>query len=137
MKKQFLNLIVAGLLTTGTLESFGQAEIQIIHNAADPAAETVDVYVNGTLTLDNFTFRTATPFLSVPSGTLLDIGVAPGNSSSVSDTLKNFPVTLMMGQRYIAVANGVLDPMNFAMNPDAQSTAFTLFIQDNIKSSAD
>lgn len=137
MKKQFQNLFVAMLFTMGTIDAFSQAEIQIIHNAADPAADTVDVYVNGTLTLDNFAFRTATSFLPVPSGTLLDIGVAPGNSTSVNDTLKNFPVTLMAGQRYVAVANGVLDPMNFAMNPDAQSTAFTLFIQDNVKNVAD
>lgn len=137
MKKQFQNLFVAMLFTMGTIDAFSQAEIQIIHNAADPAADTVDVYVNGTLTLDNFAFRTATSFLPVPSGTLLDIGVAPGNSTSVNDTLKNFPVTLMAGQRYVAVANGVLDPMNFAMNPDAQSTAFTLFIRDNVKNVAD
>lgn len=137
MKKQFLNLFVAWLFVMGTHEAFGQAEIQIIHNAADPAADTVDVYVNGNLTLDDFVFRTATPFLAVPSGTLLDIGVAPGNSSSVNDTLKNFPVTLMMGQRYVAVANGVLDPISFASNPDAQSTAFTLFIRDNIRNIAD
>ncbi|MBK8584890.1 MAG: DUF4397 domain-containing protein [Bacteroidetes bacterium] len=137
MKKQFRNLFVAGLFSIGALPVFGQAEIQIIHNAADPAADTVDIYVNGALTLDDFAFRTATPFLTVPSGTSLDIGVAAGNSTSVNDTLKNFSVTLMMGQRYVAIANGVLDPLSFAANPDAQSTAFTLFIQDNIRNVGD
>ncbi len=137
MKKQFRNLFVAGLFSIGALPVFGQAEIQIIHNAADPAADTVDIYVNGALTLDDFAFRTATPFLTVPSGTTLDIGVAAGNSTSVNDTLKNFSVTLMMGQRYVAIANGVLDPLSFAANPDAQSTAFTLFIQDNIRNVGD
>src|SRR6185436_7315227 len=92
MKKTLLPFITACLLGIGTMPSFGQAEIQIIHNAADPAAATVDVYVNGVLTLDDFAFRTATPFLSIPSGIPLDIGVAPGNSSSVNDTLKNFEV---------------------------------------------
>jgi hypothetical protein len=133
MKKQILQLIGIGLFSLNTLSTFGQAEIQIIHNAADPAAAIVDVYVNGTLTLDDFAFRTATPFISLPSGTLLDIGIAPGNSNSVNDTIKNFPLTLMMGQRYIAVANGVLNPANFAANPDGASTAFTLFLEDNIQ----
>ncbi len=112
------------------------AELQVIHNAADPAAQQVDVYVNGTLALDNFAFREATPFLTLPAGTLLNIGVAPGNSTSVNDTLKNFQVTLMAGQRYVAIANGVLNPAAFAPNPDGRPTAFTLFIRDNISLSA-
>jgi hypothetical protein len=75
--------------------SFAQtARIQIIHNAADPAAQEVDVYVNGTLALDNFAFRAATPFIDLPAGVTLNIGIAPGNSGSVNDTLKNFQVIL-------------------------------------------
>lgn len=112
------------------------AELQVIHNAADPAAQQVDVYVNGSLALDNFAFREATPFLTLPAGTLLNIGVAPGNSASVNDTLKNFPVSLVAGQRYVAIANGVLNPASFAVNPDGRSTAFTLFIKDNISLAA-
>ena len=86
--------------------------------------------------LDNFAFRTATPFVDVPAGTLLNIGVAPGNSASVADTLKNFEVTLANGGTYIAVANGVLNPAGFAPNPDGVSTAFTLFLQDQMRESA-
>lgn len=133
MKKNILQLVLVVLLGISSLSSFGQAEIQIIHNAADPAAATVDIYVDGSLAFDDFAFRSATPFLSLPSGVLLNIGVAPGNSMSVTDTLKNFPITLMMGQRYIAVANGVLDPPNFAANPDGRSTGFTLFVQNDIR----
>ena len=50
------------------------------HNAADPAASSVDVYVNGTLQLDNFAFRAATPLVDVPAGVPVNIGVAPGTS---------------------------------------------------------
>ncbi|HAP01359.1 MAG TPA: hypothetical protein DCQ93_05475 [Bacteroidetes bacterium] len=110
--------------------------MQVIHNAADPAAATVDVYVNGALTLDDFAFRTATSFLPVPAGVLLNIGVAPASSTSVNDTLKNFQVTLASGNRYVAIANGVVNPANFASNPDGASTAFTLFLQDNIQNMA-
>ena len=137
MKKNLRSLFATALLSAGSLYSFGQtAELQVIHNAADPAAASVDVYVNGTLVSDNFTFRTATPFISLPSGVLLNVGVAPGTSTSVNDTLKNFEITLASGQRYVAVANGVLNPANFATNPDGESTAFTLFIEDNIQNAA-
>ena len=55
MKKLILLLI----FLVGVSVSFAQtARIQIIHNAADPAAQEVDVYVNGTLARDNFAFRT-------------------------------------------------------------------------------
>ncbi len=136
MKKYILQTLMIAIFTLQAATSFGQAEIQIIHNAADPAAAIVDVYVNGNLAINDFEFRKATPFIPFPSGTLLNIGIAPGNSTSVNDTLKNFPVTLMMGQRYVAIANGVLNPGSFASNPDGQSTAFTLFIQNNIRSAS-
>ena len=135
MKK--LKTLLIGL--TAILSSnfvFAQnAEIQIIHNAADPGAALVDIYVDGNLTLDNFAFREATPFLSLPSGTI-NVGVAPPNSSSASDIIATFPVTLVSGERYIAVANGVLNPSSFASNPNGISTAFNIWVQDGIQNMA-
>ena len=136
MKKPILKIIATLLFGACSLTSMAQAELQVIHNSADPAAATVDVYVNGNLTLNDFAFRTATPFISLPSGVLINVGVAPGNSTSANDTLKNFEITLASGQRYVAVANGVLSPASFAANPDGQSTAFNLFIEDNIRNMA-
>ncbi len=106
------------------------ALVQIVHNAADPAAEIVDVYLNGTRLLDDFAFRTATPFLSVPSGITFNLGIAPGNSSSVADTLKNFLVDFLANGRYIGFATGVLNPAGFAPNPDGEDISFTIFGQD-------
>ncbi|MBP6334310.1 MAG: DUF4397 domain-containing protein [Bacteroidia bacterium] len=128
-----------GALPNGSVVAFPSvslARLQVIHNAADPAAALVDVYVNGALLLDDFAFRTATPYIDVPADSLLNIGVAPSTSTSVSDTLRNFAVTLMNGDSYVAIANGVLNPASFAVNPDAQSTAFTLFLQNQMRESA-
>jgi hypothetical protein len=122
------------LLSFGMVaESFAQAELQVIHNSADPAASTVDIYINGSLTLNDFAFREATPYLQVPSGVQLDIGVAPGNSTSANDTLVNIPVTLVQNQRYVAIASGVLNPGSFTSNPNAVSTGFQLIISDNMR----
>ena len=112
------------------------ARLQVIHNAADIAADPVDVYLDGTLLLDDFAFRTATDFIDAPAGVEINIGVAAGNSSSVEDTLKNFAVTLEDGMTYVAVANGVLDPNSYAANPDGRSTAFTLFIKTMARENA-
>ena len=126
-----LKFLFVTILMLGLNYSFAQtARLQVIHNAADPGAVSVDIYLNGNLLLDNFAFRAATPFIDAPAGTPINIGVAGPNSTSVADTIKNFNVTLAANETYVAIANGVLDPNSFASNPDGRSTAFTLFIKD-------
>jgi len=127
------------VLTDGTvitLPSAPTATLQVIHNSADPAAEIVDIYVGGVLTVDNFGFRTATGTITIPSDIPVSIGVAPGTSMSVADVIANFDITFADNQNYVAIANGVLNPMDFAVNPDGNSTAFTLFSTDNIRLTA-
>jgi hypothetical protein len=50
--------------------------------------------------------------------------------------LKNFEVSFENGKTYVAIANGVLNPTAFALNPDGISTAFTILLQDGIRESA-
>ena len=122
----FLIAILAMLIGSAYAQN---ARLQVIHNAADPGAVSVDIYLNGTLLLDNFGFRAATPYIDAPAGTPINIGVAGPNSTSAADTLKNFNVTLTENETYVAIANGVLDPNSFASNPDGRSTGFTLFVK--------
>jgi hypothetical protein len=84
------------------------AKVQIIHNSPSAGADTVDIYANGEILLDDFAFQTATPFVEVPAGVVIEIAVAPGNSTSVADAIATFPVTFEEGTRYIAVANGLV-----------------------------
>ena len=107
---------------------FSQARLQVIHNAADIAADPVDVYLNGTLLLEDFAFRSATPFIDAPAGVELNVGIALPNTS-VDDTLRNFKATLEDGETYVAIANGVTAPDSYASNPDGRSTAFTLWVK--------
>jgi hypothetical protein len=111
-------ILLATIVIMGLNLSFAQtARLQVIHNAADPGAVAVDIYLNGTLLLDNFGFREATPYIDAPAGTPINIGVAGPNSTSAADTIKNFNVTLTANETYVAIANGVLDPTSFASNP--------------------
>lgn len=129
-------LAVTMILFTAAIAQAADARLQVIHNAADPAASVVDIYVNGSLYEDDFAFREATEFRTVPAGVQLNIGVAPGNSSSADQAIATIPVTLAAGKTYVAIANGVLDPTAFAANPNAQPIAFNLFARDDIREEA-
>ena len=104
----FSNLVPFGTYLTTTT-----AEVQIIHNSADPNLEFVDVYVDDVKILDDIEFRTATDFTSINADTPIDIEVAPQNSNSSTDSFYTFTTTLDQDQKYVLVANGVQDPANF------------------------
>jgi hypothetical protein len=136
-KSNLYTIILTGLfLFLNNVNAQSTARLQVIHNAADPAAESVDVYLDGTLLLDDFGFREATPFINAPANQAINVGIAPGSSSSVDDTLKNFVFNLAEGGTYVAVANGVLDPGSFSANPDGRDIAFTIFAKDMVREAA-
>lgn len=93
------------------------ARVQIIHNSPEP---TVDIYANADKLLDNFVFRTATPFIDVPAGVDITIGVAPANSTSAADAIATFPVQFEDGKTYVVVAAGVV----------GSTPGFNLFVND-------
>jgi len=134
--KRISSILVLPVLLLATLSLGAAAQtarLQVVHNAADPAAAVVDVYVNGDLFLDDFAFRTATPFVDVPAEVTLSIGVAPGSSGGPEDILATFDVVLADGERYVVMANGVLDPAGFAANPDGLDIGFNLFPRDGVR----
>lgn len=83
------------------------ARVQVIHNSADALTATVDVYVNGMLTLDNVNFRTASPFTDLPAGVPLIVGVAPDDSTSASDAFYTETFTLTENEIYVIIAGGI------------------------------
>jgi hypothetical protein len=111
------------------------ARLQVIHNAPDPDAAVVDIYVNAGPTpfIDDFGFREATPYVDVPAGVTLTIGVAPGNSTGPSQIIASFDVVLEPNEKYVAIASGVLNPGGFDPNPDGRDIGFTLFKRDNMR----
>lgn len=94
------------------------ARVQIIHNAADAAAASVDVYLNNAPapTLDNFAFRTATPFIDFPAATDVEIDIAGGNSTGPNPAVFTQTVNVPTGT-YIIVANGIVSPTGYSPAP--------------------
>ncbi|MFM8374152.1 MAG: DUF4397 domain-containing protein, partial [Bacteroidota bacterium] len=111
-------LSLLSMILLASVSSVAQtARVQIIHNSPEPV---VDIYAGNDLLLDNFAFRTATPFIDVPAGVQINIGVAGENSTSSADAIANFPVEFEAGRTYVVVAGGVVG--------NTGATAFNLFV---------
>ena len=122
--KKLLPMIAIALFSIASIAQ--TARVQVIHNSADAAAAEVDVYINTDLALDDFAFRTATPFLDLPAGVEINIGVAPGNSTGVGDVLLTVPVTLMADEKYIVVADGIVSPTGYNPAPPLSLQVFPM-----------
>jgi hypothetical protein len=85
------------------------ARCQMIHNSADAALNLVDVYLNGDIVLNDFAFRTSTPFMHLPAGNQVEIAVAGSNSFNVSEAYFVDTLEILSGETYTMVLNGVLN----------------------------
>ncbi len=109
------------------------AKFQAINNCADPLLDSIDIYTNGVLVVDNFHFRTATNLFDVPGGVPITVAIAPGNSTSINDTIRSYTLTFENGKNYIGIATGVIDTAAFAPNPEALNTSFTFLLSDGMR----
>ncbi len=117
------------------------ARAMVVHNAADPAASEVDVFLDGQLLIDDFAFRTALPFSDVPAGdrTVAIAGADAGSQGSdmtLDDdetVLGEFNLTFESGSKYVAVATGVRPDQGFAENPDGEDIGLDLAVKTMAK----
>lgn len=103
----------------------GNARVQVIHNSADAAAEMVDVWLDNTLLLDNFEFRTASPFVDAPAGVEFTIAIKGPDSQDPIDPIWSQNYTLEDGKTYVLVANGIVSPSGY--DP---ATPFDIYVYD-------
>jgi hypothetical protein len=123
-------LLTAALFLTITA-AYSQARVQVIHNSADAAASVVDVWLDETLLLDNFAFRTASPFIDAPAGVEFTIAIKGPDSQDPGDPLWSQNYTLTDGEAYILVAEGIIStsgydpatPFDIAVFPGAREIA--------------
>lgn len=99
-------LMATFMVQSGTASAHsGNAYVRVVH--ASPAAGPVDVYVDGSKLLNDFTFSSVTDYVAVPAGSHR-IQVAPdgkGRGASVIDVT----VWLNCGTYYTAAALGTKD----------------------------
>lgn len=136
MKAKMILTILIGYILV--LSANIQAQrLQAVHAAADPQLAVVDVYIGISILppvkLEDIPFKAAVPYTTVLAGLPVNVGIAPGNSTSVNDTLKNFTITLGSGLTYAGVVRGVVNPAQFAPNPDGRSTGLSFSLTDQAR----
>jgi len=130
MKNTLIALAIAIIATMNVL--FAEtARVQVIHNSADAAAEVVDVWLNDTKLLDDFTFRTASPFIDAPAGEEFTIAIKGSDSQDPENPIWAQNYTLTEGNTYILVAEGIVSPSGY--DP---ATPFDIAVYDMGRESA-
>lgn len=108
MKKRIITFLSGFILSAAAYAQ--TARVMAIHNSADPAVDTVDVYllVNNVVAdkIEDLGFRASTGFLSVPANTPIRLAFAGKNSTSVVDTLVGFEFNLAPNGTYVLLAQG-------------------------------
>jgi hypothetical protein len=126
LKKLLFALLASAVFFTANAQT---ARFQLIHNAADPNMDTVDVYVNGSK-YDNVAFRQATSLLTTTSGAV-KININDRNSIDSSDlVLKRFTSTLAANSNSVIMISGVNNTANFSANPNSINTGITLITKN-------
>lgn len=70
--------------------------------------------MNETLLLDDFTFRTASPFVDAPAGEEFTIAIQGPDSSSPENPIWSQNYTLEAGETYILVADGIVSQSGYS-----------------------
>jgi hypothetical protein len=118
-----------------TLSNAQTAKIQLVHNAADPLLNIVDVYWND-MKLDNVSFRKASPLMTVNSGASILTICDSSSTDSGTMVLAKLNVSLDSGSQNIAMLSGVLDNTQFLANPSGLSTKLSVYLQSDVKYSS-
>ncbi|HWB65030.1 MAG TPA: T9SS type A sorting domain-containing protein, partial [Chitinophagales bacterium] len=126
---EFLSMFVASGTGAISLLPVEESAFQLLHNSADLALDSVDVYLNGQVLYAGLPFRNALPALTLYAYANYDIGIAQKNSVSVADTFWHETFDLKRDTFYIATMAGLLRPGNYAANPDGISTDFQVLLQ--------
>jgi len=127
MKSILFTLFVVFFAFTNVAQAKETFNLQIIHNSADPAVASVDIYVNDLSTpfLSSVPFRGATGFVELDANATYDITVTPAGAAPEAGFSFN-GLTFDAGENYIVIATGVADPTSFAPNPNGIDTGFFL-----------
>ena len=122
MKRSILILLAAvpGWIAA---QNTSTARVQIINNSADLGMASIDVYIDYSKVADDLDFRTATPFMTLYTDSLMRFTIAPANSESIADSLYSFNLEIIPNRKYVFVACGIHSAVGY--NPFVPYRLFT------------
>lgn len=106
------------------------AKFQAIHNSADPSANEVDVYIDGQkpTALDNFKFRSATPYIDFTPGTHKITIAQPSSSGATDKVVKEFSFYVVPETDAVGIVCGLVDTTGFD-NTIGSDNSLNLFVR--------
>ncbi|MFM7814729.1 MAG: hypothetical protein ACKO66_09460, partial [Flavobacteriales bacterium] len=93
------------------------AEVNIVHNSADAAVATVDIWVGDSLWVNNLNFRTCSGNLLLPADMDLQIAVCPSSSTDPSNPWLVSSVNLNHAHSYYATLSGIASATGYTPAP--------------------
>ena len=106
------------------------AHVQFIHNAPEVSIDKLRLFVGDSLYVADFWFRSATPYLDVPAGIPIVLGLTESDTNlRAGDAFYTQQATFTAGQTYVVVAQGLRNPDLHQSNPDDLSTGIEFVVQ--------
>lgn len=127
------------MLVLAPSQALGQsANVQAAYTGVDPAHQSLDAYLSiagiSAGKVENLnTGGAAAPFLPVLSDVTVNIGVAPGTSTTSLEVFETFSFSVANNSNNFIVLSGVIDETGFAANPDGKDIELDLFTKDNAR----
>ncbi len=105
MKKYLLSLLSLFLLSLSV--SAQNPTVQVIHNVPDTTLDTIDVWLDDTMLVDDLAYRHASSFIEVLAGVPFDLTIQPANSTDTVNGRYRESFTLLAGQNDVLVMDGI------------------------------
>lgn len=126
-------LLFTSLITISSFLFAQTASVQFINNSADENADTVDIYLNNVKIVNDFIFRTSTPFLNISSGTSINLKITKATATNSSNPLFSKTLSLTTGDTAVAILEGLLS-LGYA--PPRSSVPFDIHVYGGVKTTA-
>lgn len=110
------------------------AFVQLVHISPDPRAASVDVYIGNNKALSNIPYQAATGFQLLPAEADIQINVVR-SGRELSEAFFSKTVHFEREGQYVVVASGVVNPAEFAGDPNV--IAFDLHVIEDAHMASD